>query len=247
MTVPSQASQEELLRLACRDAGISPCAIGYVEAHGTGTPVGDPIEARALGTVLSEGRPKSRPCLVGSVKTNIGHLEAGAGIAGLIKAALVLKHRRIPGNLHFLEPNPEIDFRRLNLRVPVAAEPWPEGDGPALADVNSFGYGGTNANVVLQEAKGATDTARSDGNVSGEWLVVSGENPGATDAAGSDGHAASPAILVAPSCVPVVLSARGPEALVRLGRGDARSPHGEPCRGHARRHRRQRGLATDAP
>jgi amino acid adenylation domain-containing protein len=189
MTVPSQASQEELLRLACRDAGISPSAIGYVEAHGTGTPVGDPIEARALGTVLSEGRPPSRPCLVGSVKTNIGHLEAGAGIAGVIKAALVLKHRRIPGNLHFEEPNPEIDFQRLNLRIPVVAEPWPEGDGPAVADVNSFGYGGTNANVVLQEAFAATE------------------------AVGSNGQAASPAIVAAPSCVPIVLSARGVEAL----------------------------------
>jgi amino acid adenylation domain-containing protein len=213
MTVPSQASQEELLRMACRDAGISPSSIGYVEAHGTGTPVGDPIEARALGTVLSAGRSRSRPCLVGAVKTNIGHLEAGAGIAGLIKAALVLQHRRVPGNLHFEEPNPEIDFRRLNLRVPVASEPWPEGAEPALADVNSFGYGGTNANVVLQEPPRATETARSNGNVSGERLVVSGEAAGATDTAGSNGPAASPAIVVARSCVPIVLSARGPGAL----------------------------------
>jgi acyl transferase domain-containing protein len=108
-----------------------------------------PIEA-ALGAVLSEDRPANRPCLVGSVKTNIGHLEAGAGIAGLIKTALALHHRRIPGNLHFVRPNPEIDFERLRLRVPIQCEPWPDGDGPALAGVNSFGFGGTNAHVLLQ-------------------------------------------------------------------------------------------------
>ncbi len=152
MTVPSQDAQEALLRDACRDAGIAPGAIGYVEAHGTGTLVGDPIEARALGRVLSDGRPADRPCFIGSVKTNIGHLEAGAGIAGLIKAALALHHRRIPGNLHFERPNPDIDFDALKLRVPTRCEPWPAGDGPALAGVNAFGFGGTNAHVVLEEA-----------------------------------------------------------------------------------------------
>ncbi len=152
MTVPSQEAQEALLRQACRDAGVQPATIQYVEAHGTGTLVGDPIEARALGRVLSDGRPGDQPCLIGSVKTNIGHLEAGAGIAGLIKVALALHHRRIPGNLHFDRPNPEIDFDALRLRVPTRCEPWPAGDGPALAGVNAFGFGGTNAHVVLQEA-----------------------------------------------------------------------------------------------
>ena len=152
MTVPSQEAQEALLRQACRDAGVAPASIQYVEAHGTGTLVGDPIEARALGRVLSDGRPGDQPCLIGSVKTNIGHLEAGAGIAGLIKVALALYHRRIPGNLHFDRPNPEIDFDALRLRVPTRCEPWPAGDGPALAGVNAFGFGGTNAHVVLQEA-----------------------------------------------------------------------------------------------
>jgi acyl transferase domain-containing protein/aryl carrier-like protein len=152
MTVPSQEAHEALLRQACRDARVAPATIQYVEAHGTGTLVGDPIEARALGRVLSEGRPGDQPCLIGSVKTNIGHLEAGAGIAGLIKAALALHHRRIPANLHFDRPNPEIDFDALRLRVPTRSEPWPLGDGPALAGVNAFGFGGTNAHVVLQEA-----------------------------------------------------------------------------------------------
>ena len=122
-----------------------------MEAHGTGTPVGDPIEAKAIGHVLGEGRPAHRPCVVGSVKTNIGHLEAGSGMAGLIKAALALKHRQIPANLHFEIPHAEIPFEALKLRIPQSLEPWPECDGPALAGVNSFGFGGTNAHVVLEE------------------------------------------------------------------------------------------------
>jgi acyl transferase domain-containing protein len=133
MTVPSQEAQEALLREAYRSSGVSPATIQYVEAHGTGTPVGDPIEARALGGVLSSGRPEQEPCLIGSVKSNIGHLEAGAGIAGLIKVALALHHRRIPANLHFERPSPEIDWRALRLRVPTSTEPWPDSDRPALA------------------------------------------------------------------------------------------------------------------
>ncbi len=152
MTVPRPEAQEALLRQAYQNAGISPAQVQYIEAHGTGTLVGDPIEAQALGRVLCDQRPANRPCVIGSVKTNIGHLEAGSGIAGLIKAALALHHHRIPANLHFVQPNPSIDFAQLRLRVPVECEPWPTHDGPAVAGVNSFGYGGTNAHVVLQEA-----------------------------------------------------------------------------------------------
>jgi acyl transferase domain-containing protein/NAD(P)-dependent dehydrogenase (short-subunit alcohol dehydrogenase family)/acyl carrier protein len=152
LTVPSEAAQVALLRQAYQNAGVAPETVEYIESHGTGTLVGDPIEARALGRVLSANRPADRPCLIGSVKTNIGHLEAGSGIAGLIKTALALHHRCIPGNLHFHQPNPAIDFARLRLHVPVSAEPWPASDTPATAGVNSFGYGGTNAHVVLQEA-----------------------------------------------------------------------------------------------
>jgi acyl transferase domain-containing protein/NADPH:quinone reductase-like Zn-dependent oxidoreductase/acyl carrier protein len=152
LTVPNEEAQVALLRQVYRRAGVDPAGVGYIEAHGTGTPVGDPIEARALGRVLSAGRVENRPCLVGSVKTNIGHLEAGSGIAGLIKTALALHHRRIPGNLHFHRPNPAIDFARLRLRVPANPEPWRATDGPLTAGVNSFGYGGANAHVVLQEA-----------------------------------------------------------------------------------------------
>lgn len=152
MTVPSQRAQEELLRQNCKEAGVSPADIHYFEIHGTGTLVGDPIEARALGAVLGEGRPEGDVCLVGSSKSNIGHLEPAAGIAGLIKLALSLKHRVVPPNLHFHEPNPNIPLDELKLRVPQQAEPWPVSDAPALAGINSFGFGGTNAQAILREA-----------------------------------------------------------------------------------------------
>ena len=113
-----------------------------------GRSIGDPIEAAAIGTVLGEGRRQGRPIRLGSVKTNIGHLEAAAGIAGLIKACLLIHHRVIPPNLHFVEPNPDIDFSRLKLTVPTMLEPWPEGQA-VVAGVNSFGFGGTNAHVLL--------------------------------------------------------------------------------------------------
>ncbi|MGH2388929.1 MAG: type I polyketide synthase, partial [Chloroflexota bacterium] len=152
ITVPSHEAQMALMEEACRRAGISPGRIRYVEAHGTGTPVGDPIEANALAAVLATDRPEGDKCIVGSVKTNFGHLEAAAGIAGLIKAALCLKHKQIPPNLHFREPNPQIPLERLCVRVPQVLEPWPDEPGPALASVNSFGFGGTNAHAVLEEA-----------------------------------------------------------------------------------------------
>lgn len=152
ITVPNQAAQEEAMRLAYQRADVSPGQIQYVEAHGTGTPVGDPIEARAIGKVLSQGRPTDERCIVGSVKTNIGHLEAAAGVAGLMKAALSLQHRQIPPHLHFQQASPDIPFDELQLRVPVTLEDWPKTAGPRYAGINSFGFGGTNAHVVLQEA-----------------------------------------------------------------------------------------------
>ena len=148
ITVPDGDAQMAIIRRACAQAGIRPAAIRYAEAHGTGTPVGDPIEANALGTVLGEGRPLAEPCPVGSVKTNIGHLEAGAGVAGLIKLALILHHGRIPPNLHFVTPNPNIDFERLKIRVPTSLEPVP--CERMLACINSFGFGGANAHALLQ-------------------------------------------------------------------------------------------------
>lgn len=152
ITVPNGESQKAVARAALRLANIEPQSIDYVEAHGTGTPVGDPIEANALGDTLSSGRAPERPCVIGSVKTNIGHLEAAAGVAGLIKVALSLQHRQIPPHLNLRNPNPAIPFEQLNLRVPTALEEWPRKEGPARAAINSFGFGGTNSHAVLEEA-----------------------------------------------------------------------------------------------
>ncbi len=153
MTVPSRGSQQELIATACRLAGVSPNEIQYAEAHGTGTTIGDLIEGSALGTILGVGRQAGDDCLLGSVKTNIGHLEAGSGIAGLIKVALCLKHGMVPPNLHFNTPNPSLNFERLRLKVPVTATPLKQdAQHRLLACINSFGFGGTNAHAVLEAA-----------------------------------------------------------------------------------------------
>jgi len=152
ISVPNGLAQEAAIRDACKLAGILPEQIQYIEAHGTGTPVGDPIEANALGNAIGKNRPAGDYCTIGSVKTNIGHLESASGIAGLIKLALALKHQQIPPSLHFQTPNPKIPFEELRLRVPTALETWPNGQGPRLAGINSFGFGGTNAHVVVAEA-----------------------------------------------------------------------------------------------
>ncbi|MBP5976712.1 SDR family NAD(P)-dependent oxidoreductase [Brasilonema sp. CT11] len=149
ITVPRDKAQEAALRSACQQAGVKPEQIQYVEAHGTGTSVGDPIEANALGATVGSNRQPGDYCIIGSVKTNIGHLESASGIAGLIKTALALKHRQIPPNLHFQTPNPKIPFEELGLRVAQTLEPWPNSKEPRLAGVNSFGFGGTNAHVLL--------------------------------------------------------------------------------------------------
>ena len=150
ITLPSATAQEALVREACRAAGVSPSQVQYVEAHGTGTLVGDPIEATALGSALGDGRDPRTPLAIGSVKTNIGHMEAGAGIAGIIKTALALRHGQIPPSLHFKNPNPHIDFEKLKLRVVRKLEPFSDGTEPPIAGVNSFGFGGTNAHAILQ-------------------------------------------------------------------------------------------------
>ena len=151
MSVPSSHAQARMLREAVEQAGVDPLEIDYVEAHGTGTAVGDPIEAEAIGSTLGRGRPADIPLPIGSVKTNIGHLEAAAGIAGLIKTALVLCHGEIPPSLHFQVPNPAIPFDELRLRVVTSPEPLRSPTGPALAVTNSFGFGGANATVVLRQ------------------------------------------------------------------------------------------------
>ncbi|MFC5156800.1 type I polyketide synthase, partial [Streptomyces amakusaensis] len=150
LTTPDRSAQEAVLAAAHRRAGLDPAETDYVELHGTGTRVGDPVEAAALGAVLGVRRPADRPLRVGSVKTNIGHLEAAAGIAGLIKTILAIRHRELPASLNFSSPNPRIDLPRLNLRVQTDAEPW-ESPRPLRAGVSSFGMGGTNCHVLLSE------------------------------------------------------------------------------------------------
>jgi acyl transferase domain-containing protein/surfactin synthase thioesterase subunit len=154
ITAPNGPAQEAVLRRALANAEVTPAEISYVELHGTGTSLGDPIEAEALGNVLGQGRKKGDRCAVGSVKTNIGHLESAAGIAGLIKVVLALQHRQIPASLHFQKPNPYIPLHKLPLKVQTSLESWPE-DMPVLAGVSSFGFGGTNAHVILEAAPDA--------------------------------------------------------------------------------------------
>ncbi len=152
LTAPSPRAQEAVLRDACATAGVEPGDIDYVEAHGTGTMLGDPIEAGALGAVLGvgAGRSEDRPLRIGSVKTNIGHLEAAAGMAGLLKVALSMHHRALPKSLHYERPNPHIHFDALRLRVQTELAPWDGNKGRLLAGVSSFGFGGTNCHVVVE-------------------------------------------------------------------------------------------------
>jgi acetyl-CoA carboxylase beta subunit len=142
-------------------AGFEPSSVDYVEAHGTGTALGDPLEAGALGEVLGTGREPGRPLLIGSVKSNLGHLEGAAGIAGLIKVVLAMVHRRLPPSLHYREPSPHIDFPGLGLRVVAEGTDWPRYSGVARAGVSAFGFGGTNAHVVLEEWPAASFPPRA--------------------------------------------------------------------------------------
>jgi len=152
LTAPSPRAQVEVLADAYARAGVDPLRVHYVEAHGTGTRLGDPIEARSLAAVLCPGRDPERPLVLGSAKTNIAHLEGAAGIAGLIKLALAIRHRQIPPSLHFETPNPDIPFAALVLRVAAGLEDWPApADEPAVGGVSSFGWGGTNCHLVLEE------------------------------------------------------------------------------------------------
>lgn len=162
LTAPNGPAQEAVIRAALADAGLSPDDIGYVEAHGTGTELGDPIEVQALGAVFGK---RTSPVVIGSVKTNLGHLEAAAGIAGLIKAALAVRAGQIPPHLHFDQPSPHIPWAKLPVKVPTAVMPFEATGGARRAGVSSFGFSGTNVHVILEEAEAqpsnvtATDTA----------------------------------------------------------------------------------------
>ncbi|MFD4864292.1 SDR family NAD(P)-dependent oxidoreductase [Streptomyces sp. NPDC058412] len=194
LTLPSARSQAALLEHVYGTAGIAPDEVAYVEAHGTGTQAGDPIECESLGRVLGRGR-RAAALPVGSVKSNLGHLEAASGVAGLLKALLVLQKRTIPGTLHAVPPNPAIDFASLGLEPVTERRPLLT-SGRGVVGVNSFGFGGSNAHMVLTGAPGAGSVRSSDGASSASDGPSSAE-----DAAGGAGR------------LPVVVSARTPQAL----------------------------------
>ncbi|MFP2906883.1 beta-ketoacyl synthase N-terminal-like domain-containing protein [Pyxidicoccus sp. 3LFB2] len=173
LTVPNPKAQTELIRAALASAGVRPSDVQCVEAHGTGTALGDPIEMRALGEVYAEGRALERPLWVGSVKTNLGHLESAAGIAGLLKTVLALRHGQLPPHLHFTRPNPDIPWHALPVQVNDALRPWEREGGRRIAGVSSFGGSGTNAHVVLEEAPDVAASPAGAGEEPAQVLTLS--------------------------------------------------------------------------
>lgn len=158
LPVPNPVSQQRLADRVIKEAGIDPALVGYIEAHGTGTSVGDPLEAQALGHSYGRVAGRAQPLVIGSVKNNFGHTEAAAGVAGLIKAALTVQRRTISPQVVLDKLNPEIPFDHLQIRIPTEVEPYPDLGAPAYAAVNSFGYGGTNAHVLVQEPPAPVQT-----------------------------------------------------------------------------------------
>jgi phthiocerol/phenolphthiocerol synthesis type-I polyketide synthase E len=180
LTAPNGLAQEQVLRRALESAGLAPGDLDYVEAHGSATPLGDAIELQALGAVLGAARSAQRPLAVGSLKTNFGHMEGAAGVAGFIKVVLALAEGWLPANLHLRQPNAAVSFESLHLRVPRAGEPWPAGAAPRRAGVSSFGLSGTNAHAVLEAAPAAAAAGPSR-----PWqlLLLSAASAAALDAA----------------------------------------------------------------
>ncbi|NHN76931.1 SDR family NAD(P)-dependent oxidoreductase [Azotobacter chroococcum] len=178
-TAPSVDGQAEAILAAQAMAGVSADSIGYVETHGTGTSLGDPIEIAALTQAFRASSQRRGYCAIGSVKTNIGHLDAAAGVTGLIKAALALGHRTLPPSLNFREPNPQIDFAESPFYVNTGARPWPACEGPRRAGVSSFGMGGTNVHVILEEAPAPSAARQGDGL---RLLALSARSEAALDA-----------------------------------------------------------------
>ncbi len=173
LTAPNGPAQEAVIRRALAMAGFGAERYGLIETHGTGTPLGDPVEVEALARVIGAPRDAGHRCWLGAVKTNIGHLEAAAGIAGLVKAVSCLREGVVPGNLHYAQPNPHLRLEGTPFAIPLPGDPsaWPAGTLPRVAGVSSFGFGGTNAHLVLEEHRGAASPARASGG--DEWLTVS--------------------------------------------------------------------------
>lgn len=171
LTAPNVLAQQAVIQRALTQAGVAPEQISYVEAHGTGTALGDPIEIEALSAVLGRSGSAPQRCAIGSVKSNLGHLEAAAGIAGLIKTVLALQHQAIPASLHFEQLNPNIVLDTRRFFIPTSVQPWAVADGPRLAGVSSFGAGGTNAHVILEEAPPPREPTTQDARA--QLLVLS--------------------------------------------------------------------------
>lgn len=181
LTVPNQIAQEKLIRQALASAKIQPSDVDYIEAHGTGTSLGDPIEMAALSTVFGENRP--RPLLVGSVKSNFGHLEAASGMAGLFKVVLSLERGTIPRHLHFRTPNPHIPWADIPVEIPVENSAWPTGKGARIAGLSSFGFSGTNAHVVVEEAPASEALAQSSERAPSVLMISAKSEPALKDLA----------------------------------------------------------------
>ncbi|HET7073650.1 MAG TPA: beta-ketoacyl synthase N-terminal-like domain-containing protein, partial [Mycobacterium sp.] len=177
LMAPNPAAQMAVLRAAYANSGMQPHEVDYVEAHGTGTLLGDPIEARALGTVLGRGRAEDAPLLIGAVKTNLGHTEAAAGIAGFIKTVMAVQRGQIPPNQRFESPNPHIPFADLRMKVVDTQTEWPDTGHPRRAGVSSFGFGGTNAHVVIEQGQEVATQPRPGSDPGVSTLVVSGKTP----------------------------------------------------------------------
>ncbi len=178
LTVPNGQAQQQLISQALAWAQLQPHQISYLEAHGTGTSLGDPIELNAAATVLGQGRTPESPLFVGSVKTNIGHLEAAAGVSGLIKVLLAMQHQVIPPHLHLQHPNPKIDWENLPIKIPTTLTPWVSCD-RRRAGISSFGFTGTNAHLVLEEAPPLPDAVEMKGERPLHLLNLSAKNAAA--------------------------------------------------------------------
>lgn len=179
LTAPNGLQQEALLKSAYRNANINPRDISYIECHGTGTFLGDPIEIQALGEVVGKNRDKEQPCWIGSVKTNIGHLEPAAGIASLIKVALSLYHGKIPPHLNLKTRNPHLAFDKYHFRVPNKVESWPKYGPHRIAGVSGFGFGGTNAHVVMRELADEEKPKAVTSAANAELFTLSAKDPAA--------------------------------------------------------------------
>ncbi|MBA0048104.1 type I polyketide synthase [Mycobacteroides sp. LB1] len=204
LTVPNGVAQQRVIADALRRAGVAPSDVGYLEAHGTGTSLGDPIEAQAAGAAYGIGREANDPLLIGSAKTNIGHLEAAAGIAGVIKVILSLENELLPQHRNFQNPSPHIPWDRLLVEVVKEATPWERNGRPRIAGISSFGFAGTNAHVILEEAP---ERAAAPIETTGEHRsdVADGAAPRSDVADG-----AAPRFSILP------LSARTPAALAQV-------------------------------